>query len=183
MCFQGLSPKLKDPVSVSASEPFLDRTTNETIYLTDTQYRAAQCADGLNAAASSRLARAFALADSDAQARALASVVTASTGTDPAGEKEAVGLWMLASAAASALPKSDVRDAAMLEMDEFVGCRFDHQRLPACSARPPFPVGIWGLGGVGAFALALVLASLVQTLGARIAIRLKNRSTKKAPAR
>jgi hypothetical protein len=178
LCFQGLTPRLKDPVVVSASEPYLDRASGETIYLTDTQYRAVQCAEILPEGAATKLARAFSKEKPEAQAEALAEVVT-SAGEGEAGEKQAVGMWMLASPAVEALPRSDARVAAQQKMDEFVGCRFDHPRLPGCASRPAFPVGIWLLGGAGAFALALVLASMLQTAIGRVALRFAKPSEKK----
>ena len=179
ICFEGLRSRLKEPVIVSPSEPYLDRTKNETVYLTENQYRAVQCTETLTEGAPSRLAQAYAEPDFDKQAAALAAAVRAAP-EGPKGDKEAVGMWMLASSSIEALPKTPARTAAEREADQFVGCRFDHARLPQCISRPPFPVGIYLLGGVGTFSLALVLASVLQSSASRVAARKAKPTPKKA---
>jgi len=179
ICFEGLKSRLREPVIVSPSEPYLDRTTNETVYLTETQYRAVQCTETLTEGASARLARAYAEEDPDKQAAALAAAVRAAP-EGPDGDKDAVGMWMLASSSLDALPETPARADAEREADQFVGCRFDHPRLPQCTSRPPFPFAIYLLGGVGGLSLTLVVASVLWSSVSRLATRKAKPTPKKA---
>ncbi len=91
-CFLGVRPRLRQPTTVTPTEPY-PGPGDETLYLTMPQTKAAQCAGALSAGTDKRIAAAFANADPDAQGRALAALLTGLP-ADPASDQDAVGLWL-----------------------------------------------------------------------------------------
>lgn len=161
-----LKAQLEKPAIVSPSEPF-PLSEGETVYLTAAQFRAVKAASSLPNQAAQRLAAAYGQQDPEEQARALSAALAAAR-PGPEGDLEALGLWCLIAPSMQGLPEGPVREAAAREVDELVGCRFEHPKLPGCASRPPLPVGMFLLAGTGGFALCLILASLLQsTLGGR----------------
>lgn len=162
-CFVPLRARLEKPSIVSPSEPF-PGPDGQTYYLTADQFRAVGCTSKFPSASAFKLAAAYATPDPEAQAKALSATVSAAP-AGPDGDLEALSLWWLVKPSLQSLPESPIRESAIAEVDELVGCRFgEHPKLPGCSTRPAFPVGILVLGGVSAFALCLILASLLQSI-------------------
>lgn len=172
-CFTGLGNRLKRPVIVSPSEPYT-LEDGETAYLSDAQNRAAGCAARLPGRLDYKLARIWTTEDPEAQVSALRELVVGIP-PDPSRDQEAFGMWRLAQGTLAGLPESPSRDKARADLDQFIGCRFNHPQLPACPTRPGFPILAGILGGIGGLSLLVLLGTLIvrtiQNVRARLARR------------
>jgi hypothetical protein len=162
MCFIGLGRTLRKPALVAPSEAY-PGPAGETLYLTNAQFKAVQCANSLEHGTDKQLALVLANTDPEVQATQLVELVVSKL-DKPETEVDAVGLYHLASAILEGVPQSDSIRAERKKLDEALGCRFVSQRLPQCPSRPAMPIWVWILGGIGGFALCLVPASLLQRL-------------------
>lgn len=165
MCFIGMGRLLRTPALVAPSEAY-PGPAGETLYLTNAQFKAVQCANSLSHGTDKELALVLTNTDPEAQAKALVELVVSKL-DKPETEVDAVGLYHLGSAILQGVPQSDAVRAERKKLDEALGCRFVSQRLPQCSSRPELPIWVWILGGIGGFALCLVPASILQRLLAR----------------
>jgi hypothetical protein len=179
-CFTALANRLRRPVIVAPSEPYtLD--DGETLYLSDAQIRSAGCAARLPGRYDFKLARIWVMEDPDAQANAIRELVL---GVPPGTEhdKTAFGLWRLGQGTLGALPESEARERAKRDIDQTIGCRFKHDKLPSCSTRPGFPIHAGVLGGIGALGLLALLGGLGFFGGKNIRARFARRKARRAAA-
>jgi hypothetical protein len=169
--FQAFARKLKQPPNISASEEY-PGPNDETMYLTEDQFRAVNAAASLPGDANRRLARALAEPDPDRQAQLLFELVDSVPST-PEGDATSLSLFYLASAALSAPPQTAARIAARERLDELIGCRFypvatvPPMNLPGCARRPGM-TPLFVLGGLAGLLLLAILGSLLITLVQRV---------------
>ena len=95
----------------------------------------------------------------------------------PEHDKEVFALWRLMSGAVLSLPESPARERAKQTIDDTIGCRFNHPRLPGCPTRPEMPGYVWPAVAAGGAAVGAALLALIARLIGRLRIRMAARKT------
>jgi hypothetical protein len=179
ICFTALGNRLRRPAIVAPSEPYT--IDGQTYYLTDAQVRSAGCAARLPGHLNYDMVKVWAIEDGDEQANALRQLVL-DVPLDTDHDKRAFGAWRLSAGTLKSLPDTPVRNKAMQDIDEAIGCRFNHPQLPGCASRPGFPIHAGVLGGIGAAGFLAAFGGVLYGLGRRLVRWFKARRAAKRAA-
>ncbi len=162
--------------TVSGSIPHM-APDGTMVYLRPTEDRAVTCMSRYSPRTASFLAAAFAEADPDKRARALAAILRDHVSTDASADSEALAAYLITTAALRPLPKTQEIEDLRHELEQRNGCRFDMQR--PCPIRPPMPVLVWILGPPSLIGLVVSLGWGAAQLTTRMRVWWDKQRTKK----
>ena len=149
----------EDPVTGSIPT-FLE--DGSTVYLRKPEDRAVRCMDRMSSPIAKSLAGAFAEIAPEARSKALVAVLRDHVPADPGADREAIAVYVFATAALRAMPDQEALAASRDELDQLNACRFS-MRTP-CKVRPPMPLVVYVAGAPSSLVLVAGLGFLLRGL-------------------